>query len=286
MKIIKYFFEFLFIVTFFFIFRIIGYKNASDLGKIIGENFGPLFRSNIKIEKNLENSNIGDSVKDRKQIIKNMWGNYGRIFAEYMYIKKFRYNDLSKNIEIVGQSILEKIKSEKKPVIFISGHFNNFELMAMHLEKSGIDLAAIYRPLNNKFLNPIMERIRKKYICKKQIKKGLSGTKEILKYFKKNTSFALMIDQRVSEGISCDFFDKKALTTSIPAQFIKKFNCKVIPVYIERVNKYKFRLEIFNPIEFSQDQNIYSITFNLNKIIEKMIKKNPEQWIWTHNRWK
>ena len=215
-----------------------------------------------------------------------MWGNYGRIFAEYMYIKKFRYNDLSKNIEIVGQSILEKIKSEKKPVIFISGHFNNFELMAMHLEKSGIDLAAIYRPLNNKFLNPIMERIRKKYICKKQIKKGLSGTKEILKYFKKNTSFALMIDQRVSEGISCDFFDKKALTTSIPAQFIKKFNCKVVPVYIERVNKYKFRLEILNPIEFSQEQNIYSITFNLNKIIEKMIKKNPEQWIWTHNRWK
>tara|TARA_B100000035_G_scaffold307074_1_gene309889 strand:- start:94 stop:954 length:861 start_codon:yes stop_codon:yes gene_type:complete len=286
MKIIKYFFEFLFIITFFFIFRIIGYKNASDLGKIIGENFGPLFRSNIKIEKNLENSNIGGSVKERKQIIKNMWGNYGRIFAEYMYIKKFRYNDLSKNIEIVGQSILEKIKSEKKPVIFISGHFNNFELMAMHLEKSGIDLAAIYRPLNNKFLNPIMERIRKKYICKKQIKKGLSGTKEILKYFKKNTSFALMIDQRVSEGISCDFFDKKALTTSIPAQFIKKFNCKVIPVYIERVNKYKFRLEILNPIEFSQDQNIYSITFNLNKIIEKMIKKNPEQWIWTHNRWK
>ena len=286
MKIIKYFFEFLFIITFFFIFRIIGYKNASDLGKIIGENFGPLFRSNIKIEKNLENSNIGGSVKERKQIIKNMWGNYGRIFAEYMYIKKFRYNDLSKNIEIVGQSILEKIKSEKKPVIFISGHFNNFELMAMHLEKSGIDLAAIYRPLNNKFLNPIMERIRKKYICKKQIKKGLSGTKEILKYFKKNTSFALMIDQRVSEGISCDFFDKKALTTSIPAQFIKKFNCKVIPVYIERVNKYKFRLEILNPIEFSQEQNIYSITFNLNKIIEKMIKKNPEQWIWTHNRWK
>ena len=286
MKIIKYFFEFLFIITFFFIFRIIGYKNASDLGKIIGENFGPLFRSNINIEKNLENSNIGGSVKERKQIIKNMWGNYGRIFAEYMYIKKFRYNDLSKNIEIVGQSILEKIKSEKKPVIFISGHFNNFELMAMHLEKSGIDLAAIYRPLNNKFLNPIMERIRKKYICKKQIKKGLSGTKEILKYFKKNTSFALMIDQRVSEGISCDFFDKKALTTSIPAQFIKKFNCKVVPVYIERVNKYKFRLEILNPIEFSQDQNIYSITLNLNKIIEKMIKKNPEQWIWTHNRWK
>ena len=82
--------------------------------------------------------------------------------------------------------------------------------MAMHIEKSGINLAAIYRPLNNIFLNPIMERIRKKYICKKQIKKGKSGTKDLLKLFKNGTSIALMIDQRVSEGIKCDFFNKEA----------------------------------------------------------------------------
>ena len=116
-----------------------------------------------------------------------MWGNYGRMFAEYIYIKKFRNNSLSNNIEIIGQQILNEIKENKKPVIFISGHFNNFELMAMHLDRSGIDLAAIYRPLNNKFLNPVMEKIRKKYICKKQIKKGISGTKEILKFFKKGS---------------------------------------------------------------------------------------------------
>ena len=78
---------------------------------------------------------------------------------------------------------MEEIKKNKQPVIFISGHFDNFELMAMHIEKSGIDLAAIYRPLNNNFLNPIMENLRMKYICKKQIKKGISGTKDLLKYF-------------------------------------------------------------------------------------------------------
>ncbi len=98
-------------------------------------------------------------------------------------------------------------KKEKEPVIFVSGHFNNFELMAMYLEKSGINLAAIYRPLNNKFLNPLMEKIRKNYICKKQIKKGIAGTKETLKYFKEGTSIALMIDQRVSEGIKSKFFN-------------------------------------------------------------------------------
>jgi KDO2-lipid IV(A) lauroyltransferase len=286
MKIIKYFFEFIFIITFFIIFKIIGYKNATNLGEIIGKKFGPFFRSNYKIQKNLENSNIGNSEKDRKIIINNMWGNYGRIFAEYMYIKKYRQNSLSNNIEVVGQNILEEIKDNNKPVIFISGHFNNFELMAMHIEKSGIDLAAIYRPLNNKFLNPLMEKIRKNYICKKQIKKGISGTKEILKYFKKGTSIALMVDQRVSEGISCNFFNKKALTTTIPAQFVKKFNCKIVPIYIERKKRYQFRLEIFKPIEFSKNENIEIITSNLNKVLEEMIKRNPDQWIWTHNRWK
>jgi KDO2-lipid IV(A) lauroyltransferase len=286
MKIIKHFFEFSFIIIIFIIFKIIGYKNATNFGEIIIKKLGPFFRSNYKIQKNLENSEIGNSEKERKIIINNMWGNYGRIFAEYMYIKKYRQNSLSNNINVVGQNILDEIKNSNEPVIFISGHFNNFELMAMHLEKSGIDLAAIYRPLNNKFLNPLMEKIRKNYICKKQIKKGMSGTKEILKYFKKGTSIALMIDQRVSEGISCNFFNRKALTTTIPAQFVKKFNCKVVPIYIERKNKNQFRLEILNPIKFFKNENIEIITSNLNKVLEKMIKRNPDQWIWTHDRWK
>ena len=168
----------------------------------------------------------------------------------------------------------------------IRDSFNNFELMAMHLEKSNIDLAAIYRPLNNIFLNPIMERIRKEYICKKQIKKGISGTKEILRYFKSGTSIALMVDQRVSEGIACDFFNRKAFTTTIPAQFIKKFNCKVVPIYIERIKLHQFRLEIYKPLEFSKNESAQTITTCINKNIEEMIKRNPEQWIWSHDRWK
>ena len=158
--------------------------------------------------------------------------------------------------------------------------------MAMHLEKSDIDLAAIYRPLNNKFLNPIMEQIRKKYICKKQIKKGISGTKEILKYFKSGTSIALMVDQRVSEGISCKFFKMNALTTTIPAQFVKKFNCSVVPIYIEREENNQFKIEIMKPLKFPENESIETITTYINKILEEMVKKNPAQWIWTHDRWK
>ena len=215
-----------------------------------------------------------------------MWYNYGRILAEYMFIKEFRNSKIKNNIEIIGQKKLDMIKENNEPVIFISGHFNNFELMAMHLEKSGINLAAIYRPLNNKFLNFIMEKIRKKYICKNQIKKGISGTKQLLSFFKKKTSIALMIDQRVSQGVKSNFFRHEAFTTTIPAQFAKKFKCKIVPIYIERTHGVNFKITIHDPLEYSNTETIESITLSLNALLEKMILKNPDQWIWSHNRWK
>ena len=286
MKIVKYFFEFIFIINIFLIFKIIGYKNASNLGEIIGKKIGPFFRSNTKIENNLENSNIGNTKEDRRLIINNMWGNYGRILSEYLYLKQFRKNKLSKFIEIEGENYLNEIKKNDDQVVFISGHFNNFELMAMEIEKAGINLCAIYRPLNNPFLNVIMESIRKNYICKNQIKKGKSGTRELLNLFKKKFSVALMIDQRVSEGESIKLFNHPAKPTTIPAQLVKKYGCSVVPVYIERVEKYHFKLSFNKPIKFDNNFSLEQISLELNKILEKMILKNPDQWIWSHDRWK
>ena len=131
-----------------------------------------------------------------------------------------------------------------------------------------------------------MERLRKNYICKKQIKKGSGGVRELLRLFKKGYSIALMIDQRVSEGIKSKFFDEDALTTTIPAQFIKKFNCKVVPIYIERFNNIEFNIKIEKAIEFSQDATTEKITRDLNIWLEKKILRNPGKWIWSHNRWK
>jgi Kdo2-lipid IVA lauroyltransferase/acyltransferase len=287
MKYIKYFFQFITIIFLFILFKVLGLKNSRAFSGFLFKIIGPLFRSKKMTLKNLSLAFPGFNENQKEKIIKNMWENYGKIFAEYMFIKDFKTSDkFNKMINVENQEELEKIKSNKKPVIFISGHFNNFELMAMHIEKSGIDLAAIYRPLNNKFLNPIMESIRKKYICKKQIKKGISGTKEILINFKKGTSIALMIDQRVSQGIVCNLFGEKALSTTIPAQFVKKYNALVVPIYIERLHNDNFNLKIFKNIKFSKEDSIDTITLKLNEILEKMISSNPEQWIWTHNRWK
>ena len=158
--------------------------------------------------------------------------------------------------------------------------------MAMHLDRTGIKLSAIYRPLNNIFLNPIMERIRKKYICENQIKKGIGGMKKLIDLKKNHYSTALMIDQRVSEGILSNFFNQEALTTTIPAQLVKKFNIPVVPIYIERIKGIKFKITINKPINFSNEKSIKNITDELNNILEKMIITKPEYWIWSHNRWK
>ena len=283
MKNIKYFFQFLIIFFLMIIFKILGLRLSSFLSGKIFNFFGPLFRSNKISHKNLDIAFPNLDQAKKKEIIKKMWFNYGMIFAEYVFIKKLKD---SENIIIENQEILERIKKNSKPVIFISGHFNNFELMAMHIERSGVNLATIYRPLNNIFLNPLMENIRKKYICKKQIKKGISGTKEILQNFKNGTSIALMIDQRVSQGIKLNFFNKEAFTTTIPAQFVKKFDVEIVPVYIERLLNNNFKLKFYEPIVFNKNYTTEKITLDLNKILEKMIIKKPEQWIWTHNRWK
>ena len=286
MKKIKYLFEFLFIYILLIFFKILGYQNASNFGCKIGKTIGPFFRSKKIIINNLNRAAFKKDKNYQEQIIKSMWCNYGRILAEYPFLKKFKKNIFKDYIEIEGKEHLDEIKKNNKRVVFVSGHFNNFELMAMQIENAGIELAAIYRPLNNFFLNNIMEEIRINDICKNQIKKGKSGTRELLEFFKKGTSIALMIDQRVSEGIRIDFFGENASTTTIPAQLVKKYNCEVVPIYIERKNNFYFKMFVSKPLSFNKDDSVENISIFLNKLLEKMILKNPDQWIWTHDRWK
>ena len=286
MKLIKYFIQFILIIISFVIFKILGPRLSSNLSGKLFELIGPFFRSKRVIHSNIKRGIKNINSENLKNITNLMWNNYGRLLAEYMFIKDFRNGELSQNIQIDGQEILDEIKKSNKQVIFISGHFSNFELMAMYLDKTGIKLSAIYRPLNNFFLNGIMEGIRKKFICKHQIKKGIGGLKKLISLKKNNYSTALMIDQRVSEGVLCNLFDQDALTTTIPAQLVKKFNIPIVPVYIERIKDLNFKISINDPINFSKEDTIDNITLKLNQILETMILKKPEQWIWTHNRWK
>ena len=289
MKIIKYFIEAVIIYTFFLIIKFIGLNFSRKLFSFIFLRIGPLIKSKKIVEENIYKV-FGNDI-DKRKVSESMWKNYGKVFVEYLYLKKFKNNSLKKNhIDIKGSEILDQIRKNKKPVIFISGHFGNFELMSMEITKKQIDLATIYRPLNNIFLNPLMEYLRKNYVCKNQIKKGISGIRESMDYLKNGYSVALMVDQRVSEGKRLPFFDHKALTTTLPAQLALKYKCDIVPVYIARKEDDSFEMEVYNPIKIlnndKSEENKINISLELNKIIEKMVLRDPAQWIWTHNRWK
>ena len=291
MKIIRYFLEFILVIFFFLIFKIIGLKLSSKLGEIIGRYFGPLFRKKAIAKKNILIAfpNINETSID--QIIDDMWRNVGSIFGEYIHINKFSILDEEKNkIVFTNKNNLQILKNNKKPIVFFSGHFANFELMAKCLRELEFNIGAIYRPLNNIFLNPIMEFIRKKYICSIQIEKGSAGTKKLIKHISTNNPLALMIDQRLSSSIRVPFFNQPATTTTTPAQLSIKYDALLVPVFLKRLKKTKYEFFIEEPLVVKKTNNyekdIFNITEIMNKKIEEFIKVDPANWLWSHDRWK
>jgi KDO2-lipid IV(A) lauroyltransferase len=291
MKIIRYFLEFFIVIIFFIIFKIIGLKLSSDLGEIIGKYFGPLFRKKTIAKKNILIAFPDLNEKSINEMIERMWKNIGRIFGEYIHINKFSIID-QKKIKIVfaNKNNFGLLKKNNKPVVFFSGHFANFELMAKCLQELGFNIGAIYRPLNNIFLNPIMEFIRKKYICPIQIEKGSNGTKKLIKHISTNGPLALMIDQRLSSSIRVPFFNQPASTTTTPAQLAIKYDALLIPVFLKRLEKTNFEFFIEEPLIINRtsdyDKDIFNITQIMNKKIEEFIKRDPAHWLWSHDRWK
>ena len=290
MKSIKYFFEFFLVIIFFFIFKIIGLKNSSNLSCFIFKVIGPLLRNKNKIKSNIQIALPNIKKNKEKEIINKMWCNYGRVFAEYMHLKKLRDNNFE-YIKINNTHKLEQLRKKNKPILFFSGHFANFELLAMIIEKKKFQVSAVYRPLNNFFLNPLMKYLRKKYLCNDQIPKsipgkGKKGTRILIDKIKNKKNIAIMIDQKVSQGIKCKLFAKDALTTNIPAQLALKHGYLLQPLKIKRYNQINFEIDVCDTLEINTNDDQFSITRKINQILEKMILENPDQWIWTHDRWR
>ncbi len=286
MKKTFYFIQSIIIYFFYFISKIIGLKLSRIVFSFIFIKVGNIFKSKKIIFDNLNKINPQINNLDKEIIVNKMWSNYGKTFAEYIFLNTFKKN--SSHINIKNQKAIDEILKKDKPVVFISGHFANYELMSMELTKANVKLATIYRPLNNMFLNPFMEYLRKNFVCKNQIKKGLNGVKESLEYMKNGYSVALMVDQRVSEGPRVNFFNDRAHTTTLPAQLSSRFDCDIVPIYISRNENDDFNMEILDPILISDSEkkNKELITKKINTIIENLILRDPSQWILTHNRWK
>ena len=290
MKIIRYFVEFIIVVIFFTIFKIIGPKLSSNLGGCIGKYFGPFLRKKEIIKKNIFFAFPNISEKEMNKLINKMWENIGRVFAEYAHLNKFSIYDKKKiKINFTKKINIEELKNCKKPIVFFSGHFSNFELMGVCLKELNFNIGVIYRPLNNIFVNPIWELI-KINSSSTLIEKGPKGSKKLIKHIKQNNSLGLLVDQRLSSSIHVPFFGRPATTTTTPAKLAIKHGALLVPMFIKRVNEIEFEFFIDEPIVINKTNNykkdIFNIAKSMNKKIEEFIISDPAHWLWSHDRWK
>ncbi len=245
--------------------------------------FGRLSKYN-KIAKNnckIVFSDLNDKALDK--IINNSWKNLGKNLYELNYLKKLIYENNS--IQIKG---LDKIKKEKSPAIFFSIHSGNWEICVPILDKYGFSVGAIYRHINNTFFDKYIFNKRTNALKTKNsfyTPKGKVSAKEILDGVMNNKNIFLLVDQKDSAGLSIDFFGKKVKTQTGFLKIARKYNLKIIPIKNIRLpdNTLQITFEdalYHNNNDISDDKKMLEI----NAIVERWIKENPENWFWQHKR--
>ncbi|MFL2663058.1 MAG: lysophospholipid acyltransferase family protein [Alphaproteobacteria bacterium] len=287
MKSLKYFIEYIFVRIFYITFRTLGFNISSFITGKIFRIFGFFSKRTPVAINNIGKVIKGIKDKERKQIIFRMWENFGRVIGEYPNLDKIRVIN-NERIKIINiKNLLNPLKNNKN-CLFFSAHIGNWELTSHALTENGFNINFIYRAPNNKYVDDLLRRIRINYGVG-LIKKGPEGARECIKVLSKNGgNIGMLIDQKMNDGILTKFFNKDVMTASAIAKFALKYKCPIIPAFCIREYGTNFRIEYLEPITYSKIKSLSSeekIMNYLNKIVEKWIKKYPDQWIWIHNRW-
>ena len=258
-------------------------KSSNQIG-FLARKYGPKLGISKRANQNLKNALPNLSKEQRSEIIRGMWENLGRTAAEFFNIKtliKERNRINIKGIEILRDNI-------NNGAIYVSAHIANWEIIPIAIKEVDHLVGAVFRESNNYFFNKWMIQQRK-LITKHQFPKGPSGTKEILNFLKDNGSVAMLVDQKLSNGVKANFFGLNAMTASTPASLSLKYGYPVVPLKVKRKNGVNFEIEFFDKIEIDKtgniDTDILNFTNKINLFLEKIISDKPEEWFWLHNRW-
>ena len=258
-------------------------KSSNQIG-FLARKYGPKLGISKRANQNLKNALPNLSKEQRSEIIRGMWENLGRTAAEFFNIKtliKERNRINIKGIEILRDNI-------NNGAIYVSAHIANWEIIPIAIKETDKQVGAVFRESNNYFFNKWMIQQRK-LITEHQFPKGPSGTKEILNFLKENGSVAMLVDQKLSNGVKANFFGLNAMTASTPASLSLKYGYPVVPLKVKRKNGVNFEIEFFDKIEIDKtgniDTDILNFTNKINLFLEKIISDKPEEWFWLHNRW-
>ena len=279
--------ETLFYDLFHVIVRALSVDTASDLGGWFGVTFGPLSSAHKTVSRNLKVAFPHLSEAARRKLIRDQWENTGRVFAEFPIMD--RLTPASGRIEIVNGERLDAIREGGKPVVFVSGHLSNWEIMPATIVRHGIVCEITYRAANNPWVDRRIRDSRARYGVKLFAPKGGDGARELLEGMQKGASVALMNDQKFNRGIAVPFFGHLAMTAPGPTRLALRFGTVLQPMSVTRLKGARFRVVVEDPIELERSgdrsRDIEAGVRRITEWVEARVRENPQDWFWVHRRW-
>lgn len=263
-------------------FRLLPLDWASDMGGFIARSVGPRLSVSRKAKKNLDLVFPEKTDAEKQEIIRGMWDNMGRVFAEYPHLRR-----IWKNVELIGGEYVSQLRDDGLPGIFVGAHLANWEVQAVMAKQQGLSLMLIYRMPNNYWVEKLLGHARSSG-AGGLIPKSGQGAREMFRAMKEGNHIGVLIDQKLNEGIPVPFFGRDAMTAPFAAQLALKFDCPLILSRVERLGGTKFRITL-TPLALPRtgdDQaDALSIMKTVNGHLEDWIRERPEQWLWLHRRW-
>ena len=279
--------EAIFYDLFVFVIRALPVDTASDLGGWLLKTIGPITPIQTLVKRNLELAFPEQDETWKSRVIKAQWDNVGRTFAEFAIMDRIRIDNGRVIVENIER--LHEISQNKQPVVFISGHFANWEVMPAVIVDSGVDCLMTYRAANNPYVDERIRHGRARYGVKLFAPKGGDGAKELLVGMGKGQSVALMNDQKFNRGVVTPFFGHEADTAPGPTRLAQKFGAPLQLMTVERLHKARFKVKVHSPFTVIDKPDralaIEATVCQISALIEAQVRAKPEEWFWVHKRW-
>lgn len=265
-------------------------EQSSAFGGWIGRMLGPFFPVHRKAVRNLQRAMPELDAQQQRAVLSGMWDNLGRVLAEYAHLSELNIAlpGQEGHVEVVGMEHVAAIRDSGRPAMFFSAHYGNWELNGLAAQHLGLPMLLVYRAANNPLTEELLQGLRAPLGCR-HVPKGIKAAREILRTLKNNDRVAMLVDQKLANGIPVPFFGRDAMTAPALAEFALRMNCPMVPAYVERLSGTHFRLTIeppFWPEKTGDDRrDVYHAMLEVNRRIETWIRKRPDHWFWVHNRW-
>lgn len=273
-------------IAFYFL-RSIPIDLASALGGWIGRVVGYRLPVTRRARANMRRVFPEWTEDERESALVRMWDNLGRTAGEYPQIERFEFGP-GRRVEIEGMEHLLALRDAGRPGIFFSAHYGNWEIAGLCAARHGVPISLIYRAANNPHVDWVFTRGRKVDGIE-VIPKGAAGARRAIATLKRGGNLGLLVDQKMNDGISVPFFGRAAMTAPALAVLALKFNCPVVPAHVVRRSGATFRIIFEPPLHFEatsdRDADIVRAMTQVNAIIERWIRNQPDQWLWLHRRW-